>query len=91
MATPTAKPSGDVSPTPTLSPHSIKPSNLLHPDSVLIGEKPTEGARPAAVTGNSSGSTTPVVGVDEEDEEITETKIIGVTETGVIRKRSFKV
>ncbi|KAH9519585.1 hypothetical protein Btru_003078 [Bulinus truncatus] len=27
---------------------------------------------------------------EDEDDEITETKIIGVTETGVIRKRSFK-
>ncbi|CAG5121243.1 unnamed protein product [Candidula unifasciata] len=27
---------------------------------------------------------------DEDAEEVTETKIIGVTETGVIRKRSFK-
>ncbi|XP_059163766.1 uncharacterized protein LOC131946813 [Physella acuta] len=27
---------------------------------------------------------------DDSEEEVTETKIIGVTETGVIRKRSFK-
>lgn len=29
--------------------------------------------------------------IEDDTEEVTETKIIGVTETGVIRKRSFKV
>lgn len=84
MAALDAKSPRDLSPVHKLSPSSITPGNLLHPDSILTGDKSNE-SRPGDPPCSTSED-----GVGEEDEEITETKIIGVTETGVIRKRSFK-
>ncbi|KAK3790264.1 hypothetical protein RRG08_034827 [Elysia crispata] len=88
MASPVSSPTSSFSSSGVLSTSSIRPSNLLHPDSVLVTDESAEGA-----TGGHSGDSSLVkkgAGDDEEEEEITETKIIGVTETGVIRKRSFK-
>ncbi|GFO04058.1 hypothetical protein PoB_003056300 [Plakobranchus ocellatus] len=67
---------------------TVNSNSLLHPGTIVTA-KTSATDEPLSTKPGASGSNAGR-GSEDEEEEITETKIIGVTETGVIRKRSFK-